>query len=806
MKFTVNWLKQYIDFDFTPDELADRLTMAGLEVDSVDALFHGLDEVRVAKIVEVAPHPNADKLSLCEVAVGPERYRVVCGAPNAAVGMLTAIALPGVTLPSGLKIKKSKIRGESSIGMLCSERDLGISEEHSGIMELPETLEHGQSLIEALELKDTLIEVDLTPNRPDCTSVIGVAREVAGFTRGNISQPIEKELPALTGEGVPFAVDVESPEDCPRYAARLLRNVTIAPSPWWLKKRLLSIGLRPINNVVDITNFVMLEYGQPLHAFDFDELAGHRIVVRKPAPGETITTLDGTKRELDPEMLLICDAERPVAVAGVMGGGNSEVSDATTDVLLESACFNPISIRRTSRMLKLGTDASYRFERGVDPELAPRALERVVQLMVAITGAKVVNNGVDFCEGIAEPPVLSLRVKKTCDLLGMDFSADDLIDFLTSIEIRAEKKDEDTLTVRPPSFRVDLEREIDLVEEIARLKGFNDIPSALPMVPMSFAERDQGRDLQKQAASILTSLGFYEAINYSFVSERHFDMLGLEAEDPLRTVVRLLNPIAEDQSVMRTMLLPGLLENVCRNINHQTTDVRLFEIGKVFHPTGGDQPDEKVRLAAVMSGRRHPGSSRLYFAEELVDIFDAKGAVEQLMEGFRLPQVEFLLAEGAPKRYVDPGSFFELKVDGKEIGCVGMLAKKALKQFGIKQDCFFLDIHLDELVELAAAPKIFTPLPKFQAVSWDIAVLVPEDVQAGQMIEAIGSFDDPLVQSADIFDVYRGKPIEDGIKSVAISVTYRSSEKTLDDETVGRVHEKIIDMILSRFNGRLREV
>jgi phenylalanyl-tRNA synthetase beta chain len=382
MKFTLNWLKEYVDLDMPVETLADKLTMLGLEVDSVDELYQELESIKVAKIISVRPHPDADRLSLCDVTVGEETFQVVCGAPNARPELLTAIALPGVILSEGFKVKKAAIRGQESSGMLCSEKDLGISEDHSGIMELPDTARAGQSFPEALSLQDTLIEVDLTPNRPDCTSVIGIAREIAGFTNQKLNQPIKNDLPELTGEGVPFSIEVLDPEDCPRYAARLLKNVNIAPSPWWLRKRLLSVGLRPINNVVDITNLIMLEYGQPLHAFDFDRLGGGKIIVRRARAGEDIVTLDGEKRKLDQQMLLICDAEKPVAVAGVMGGENSEVIDSTKDILLESACFNPLSVRRTARHLNLGTEASYRFERGVDPELAPRAMERAVQLLV----------------------------------------------------------------------------------------------------------------------------------------------------------------------------------------------------------------------------------------------------------------------------------------------------------------------------------------------------------------------------------------------------------------------------------------
>ena len=807
MKFTFNWLKQYIDIDISPSVLADRLTMLGLEVDAVEDLYPDLAAVHVAKVEAVHPHPNADKLVLCDVAVGTEKRRVVCGAPNVRAGMVTVIALPGAKLPSGLTVKPSKIRGEASEGMLCSGKELGISEEQAGIMELPDNLAGGQLLVEALALEDTFIEVDLTPNRPDCASVIGIAREVAGFVGKPLKTPVvDNSLPVLTGDGVPFSVKVEAPDACLRYAARLLTNVKIAPSPWWLRQKLLAVGLRPINNVVDITNFVMMEYGQPLHAFDYQKLAGAQIVVRKAREQEKINTLDGIERKLDQEMLLICDAEKPVAIAGVMGGENTEVGEGTTEILLESACFDSINVRRTASTLNLSTESSYRFERGVDPQGIPKALERAVQLIVEIAGAEAVENGVDYHDGVKEPVPITLRVQKVCDLLGMDMSGAEIANTLASIEIESEQIDPQTLTVRPPSFRVDLEREIDLIEELSRLKGYNEIPTNLPLVPMSFPEQDSERDLRKQVAAMMTSLGFYEAVNYSFVSAKHFDMLKLKKEDPARTTVSLLNPLSEDQSVMRTALLPGLLENVRWNVNHQSGDIRLFEIGKVFFPQEGRElPDEQLLLTAVLSGRRYPDAPRLYEGDTPVDIVDLKGVVEQLLTSLRrLPQVR-IDAGPEPVPFAEAENFAQLLADGEPLGTIGKITGDVLKQFSIKQDVFFLDVNLDRLSKLQPAAKSFVPLPKFPAVQWDIAVLVPEHVAGGDILAAIEECQEELLEKAEIFDIYRGKNIEKGFKSVAVSVTYRSDNQTLNDELVEKVHKRITDTILTRFEGRLRE-
>lgn len=556
MKFTLSWLKEYVDTgDLTPEVLADHLTMLGLEVDGVTDVFPDLKPLKTAKVLSVEPHPNADTLHLCEVAVGDETLSIVCGAPNVRENLVTAVALPGTIMPDGMKIKPSKVRGVKSNGMLCSERELGLSDSHTGIMELPDDLDHGLPLRKALGLDDLQVEVDLTPNRPDCASVIGIAREVAGITRTPLTLPVGEV--SMEGGKCEFTVDVENAEQCPRYTARLIKGVTIGPSPWWIRKRLLSIGLRPINNVVDITNLVMMEYGQPLHAFDYDTLAGKQIIVRQPRPNETtFTTLDGVERTLEADMLMICDAVQPVAVAGVMGGLNSEVTDTTTNILLESACFNPVSIRRTARRLNLPSEASYRFERGVDPDGCLKAMERAVSLLTETAGGTAGVSGVDLYGGIRPLNSQTLRVSRTSALLGIDLDYEKVADVLQSIGIRCKQKDADTLWVNPPTFRIDIEREVDLVEEVARLIGYNNIPTSLPTVSLSYPEQDPQRRLRSRTSTILTGIGFSEAINYSFVTEKHLSLMQLAEDDPRRHQVTLLNPLNEEQSVMRTMLLP----------------------------------------------------------------------------------------------------------------------------------------------------------------------------------------------------------------------------------------------------------
>jgi phenylalanyl-tRNA synthetase beta chain len=814
MKFTLSWLGKYISLNgLTPEQLAERLTMLGLEVDAVEELYVGLDAIQTAKVLSVQKHPNADRLSLCEVEIGEETVPIVCGASNVRPGLITAIARPGIKLPSGMKIKKAKVRGEVSMGMLCSWQELGIGEDHAGIIELDSTLASGQSLAEVLELSDTMIEIDLTPNRPDCTAVLGIAREVAGFTGQKVKPPIAS-LPELGKTTSAFTVNISEPKRCPRYAARQLTNVTIKPSPWWLQRQLLAVGMRPINNIVDITNFVMLEYGQPLHAFDFQELAGNTIEVRCPKDNETtFTTLDDTERAIDPEMLMICDAEKPVAVAGVMGGLHSEVTEGTTEILLESACFDSVSVRRTARNLNLSTEASYRFERGVNPDGVTEAMERAVQLICELADAQAAD-GVDLYPGKKEVLQLDLRVQRVNALLGITLTSQQIAEYLRGIDFTVTDAGNSVLAVTVPAFRVDIEREVDLVEELARLVGYNEIPTARPHIAMDYPQKGAMRQLRQETASVFTGAGFYEAINYSFVAEKHYDLLGLRTDDSRRNCVRLLNPLTEEQAVMRTMLLPGLLENIRRNINFQQSDIRLFEIGKVFilqdATQQSQQPQERYQLCAVISGTRYPASSPLYFSEEQADIYDIKGAVQRLLQDLRLQgktgDIQFQALEGeGTVAYAETG--FSLGImDGEEqLGLIGKLSNKAAQGFSIKQDVFFVELALDGLLEVSKKEKSFTPLSRYPSVKRDIALLVPESVRAGELLEEIRSHKKQQVVYADIFDVYSGKPIEEGMKSVALTVTYRSDEKTLDDATVDGFHKKIVNALMTRFGGRYRQ-
>lgn len=812
MKFTLNWLQNYVDVkSLSPDQLAEHLTMLGLEVDAIAPLYQELSTLKTGLVISAEKHPDADKLTVCQVQIGNEIHQIVCGAPNVRQGLAVVVALPGTVLPGDFKISKSKIRGIESFGMICSERELGLSTEHDGIMELPEGTGPGLSFIEAMALNDIFVEVDLTPNRPDCASVIGIAREIAGVVRKPLTLPVQSAV--IDNPSRDFTVEIEANDLCPRYSARLIKDVKIGPSPWWLRKCLLNVGLRPINNIVDITNFVMLEYGQPLHAFDFDTLASQKIVVRIPRPDEmTFATLDDAGRQLDPEMLMICDGEKPIAVAGVMGGLNSEVTDTTINILLESAYFNPVSIRKTARKLKMATDASYRFERGVDPEGTVNALNRAVQLICELAGGQAPDEGIDCYPGKTETPTIELSVSRTSSLLGISLSAEDISDLLESIGIQCHQKDNDRLTIVPPSFRVDIEREADLVEEVARLYGYNNIPATLPNVKLSYPEQDNNRLRRLAIAERLTSIGFSEAINYSFVSDKHFEMMNIASGDDRCDTVRLLNPLSEEQSVMRTMLLPGLLENVRKNINHQKTAVKMFEIGKVFTPAGNDvQPIEKTLLSGVLSGNRYGESSSLHYKHEPVDIFDAKGTVEFILREMGLGSigenkgVHFSAPEpGLGEPFAENGYSLDILSGDTKIGTLGKITTEVLRRFSIKHDVFFFDLLYDTLCEQDTLNKKFSSLPVYPSVKRDIALVVAENVSAGELLTKVKGSGDKLIESAEIFDVFQGTKIPKGFKSVALTITYRSQTKTLTEKNVEKSHSKIVRLLTDEFGGSFR--
>lgn len=801
MNVTYNWLKEFVDFDLTPEQLADMLTMLGLEVEGMAHLGSGMDDVVVARVETRQQHPNADKLSLCKVNTGSELLDIVCGAQNFNAGDTVALARIGAVLPGDFKIKKSKIRGEESFGMLCSEKELGLAEESSGIMILSAGLELGQPVFQALGLKDTLYEIGLTPNRADCLSAIGIAREIAAKLGTTITAP-----PVTLQEGSDpvesmISVTVEDGELCPRYAARHISGCRIAPSPEWLVKRLNAVGMRSINNVVDVTNLVMMELGQPLHAFDCARLAGQRIVVRRAAEGELFTTLDGQERTLTTNDLVICDAERPVALAGVMGGLNSEISPESSTVLLESACFKPASIRATSKRLGLHTESSHRFERGIDVDGVIFAIDRAASLIAELSGGTVSQGALDLYPGKAEPTAITLRPQRANALIGISLSTDEIIRILSNLQFSVRVLEDGNLKVVAPSYRVDIEREIDLVEEIARLNGFDRIPTSMPMARVSSDRPTPHQSLQRTVRDALVSFGMHEIINYSFTDPGAADRLLLSADDLRRSVIRLANPLVEEQSVMRTTLLPGLLETVSRNSKFRSLDLRFFEMRRVYLPQGGEEmPHEPLRIAAALTGSRE--REGWCHGTETVDFYDAKGIVENILDLLHIEGVTWVA--DVPESYYHPGKSCSIMVGRVRIGTLGEIHPAVQEAFDLDKPVYCFELDFEKLVTCCRWKTGITVPSRFPDSTRDMALLVPEETPAERIIDCVRGVKAREIEQVEIFDVYRGSGIPEGFKSIAIRIRYRSFERTLLDEEISAIHAKVRDSLVNKVNVSIR--
>ncbi len=802
MKVSLSWLQSYIDIQMDVEALADMLTMAGLEVDSVYDRYDFLSTVLVGRITSIAPHPKADKLQLCDVRAGEQRFQVVCGAPNAAAGMLAPLALPGTELIDGTMLSEGKIRGEISQGMLCSGVELGLGADSSGLMVLDNSLTDGTPLNEALGLSDAVLEIDLTPNRPDCLSVLGVAREIAGHQGRTIERP-DLQLPQTGGDINDYtSVTIEAPSHCPRYTARLIEDLKVQPSPFWLQDRLLSVGLRPINNLVDITNFVMMETGQPLHAFDFDQLAEHRIVVRTADSGEIFTTLDEKERTMNDEVLMICDGEKAVGIGGVMGGMNSEIQDTTTRVLLESAYFDPVSIRKTAKSLGLNTDAAHRFERGVDPHGTLFALNRAAALMASLGQGRLVGGTIDVQSDLPQPKVIELKVDAANRLLGTDLDQKAMADLLTAIEFQVDDTDENTLTVNPPSFRVDVRRPEDLMEEIARCHGYNNIPTTFPHIPALSAEAHPLLRQRQRIRDHLTGIGFTETINYSFIHRDSCDRLQMPEDDPRRRQVAILNPLSEDQSVLRTTLVPGLMETMNRNLSRQSKTLKLFETGNVFIDQGkSDLPQETEMLAGLWTGDRYtPGWHSKTVA---CDFYDLKGVVESLLVGLKTPEAQFTQLATDQCIYTQPGASALIQIGGRRIGIMGQVSRAVLNAYDLKQSAFVFEIDISQLIEFIPDMVQAQPLPRYPSTARDTTLIVNQGLEADMLLKHIRAMDQPLVEEIRLFDVFQGEPIAQDRKSVSLRIIYRSATQTLEDDEVNQIHKDITDQLIQQFKADL---
>ena len=803
MLVSLEWLKEYVDFDLSPTELAEKLTMVGLELEEfISTSTEGLDKVVVGKIIRLEPHPNADKLSICIVDIGAdEPLPVICGAPNSRVELLSPLALEGAELPSGAKVKAVKIRGEVSHGMLCSEKELKIGDDASGLMELSPEHKPGTPIIEALGLDNVVLDLELTPNRSDCLSIVGVAREVSAIVGNPLRKPHISFSEGNTKASDLTSVTIEAPDLCPRYAARLVRGVKIGPSPYWMRRRLESMGLRAINNVVDVTNYVLMELGHPLHAFDFDNLAEKRIVVRRARPGEQLMTLDEEQRQLDDDMLVIADAEKAVAVAGVMGGAGSDVTDATTDVLIESAYFDPVSISKTSKLLGMHTEASHRFERGTDIEGLITALNRTAQLMQELAGGEICAGIVDTYPAPRQKVEAKLRPERVNSILGTYLTAEEMGKFLTSIEFQVTRNGNE-MSVIVPTFRPDVEREIDLIEEIARLYGYDNIPITMPASEMQ-SESETGRivSFRDKVRDALVACGLTEVVNYSFHGPGAFDLIQLEEDSKYRRVLRIRNPISENQSIMRTTLIPGLLANILYNLNRRVSDMQIFETGRVFHPKNdGELPEEPELVSGAITGMVH---SQLWNQPTRpVDFYDVKGVMETFLHEIGIRDYQLRRASH-PSLQPDRGA--EVAVGDTAIGVLGEVHRNVLDSYDIDQDIYIFELDFNKLLTCADPEIKFQSLPVFPAVHRDMAVVVAFDIPASQIEDTVGSVGGDLVRSVNLFDLYSGKQIPENTRSLAYSIEYYSPARTLTDDEVDGVHEKIISALGEKFGAELRK-
>ena len=808
MNVTINWLKSYIDFAFSPSELAERLTMLGIEVEAVKQLGADLEGVVVGKVTAIRPHPNADKLVLCRVDVGePDALHIVCGAPNAREGLLAPVATLGTTLPNGITIKRAKLRGEESHGMLCSEKELGISADAAGLMELPTDLPPGTPLAKALGLDDVVLELEVTPNRPDCLSLIGVAREIRAETGNTLNLPQVNCQEGETDVHSVTSVTIDAPDLCPRYAARVIQGTKVGQSPAWLKQRLESVGVGVINNIVDVTNFVLMEYGQPLHAFDYNLLTDNRIVVRRAAADEQLTTLDEVERDLTPDMLVIADAENPVALAGIMGGYDSEITETTCDILLESAYFNPSSIRATAKKLGINTEASYRFERGADVGAVIPALDRATQLIVELAGGTICKGVVDIYPGQREPCQIQLRPERVNFVLGTTLEADEMaqilirLGFEVNIAQQADRAqalapigEADSLSVTVPTFRSDVTREIDLVEEIARVHGYDNIPTTLPRGDIPIPTPNPRTEVHKRIKRFLLGTGMMEAVNYSFGSPEGFDNIRLDTNDPLRETLKLQNPLSPEMSILRTTLLPSLLQNAQHNHNHQIDTIALFEISAVFI-----QGEEPGRVAGILAGEigggvygnpyRHP------------DFFDIKGVVAGILEVCGI--TDWTLKKTKDPTF-HPGRNAEVAVADKQIGIFGEAHPKVLENYELPYKAYLFELDLEALVNAATFAKQFEPLSIYPSVQRDLAIVVDADVLSDMPIGIIYATGGEWVKSVRLFDVYAGAQVPEGKKSLAYTITYHSATETLTDKAVNDLHDKVVQQLNQELGAELR--
>ncbi|MDZ7317255.1 MAG: phenylalanine--tRNA ligase subunit beta [candidate division KSB1 bacterium] len=791
MKVTLSWLKEFVDIDLSIEQIAETLTMRGLEIEEITRPQYAFSGVVTARVLAVDPHPSADHLRVCRVSDGTAERNVVCGAPNVRKGKVYPLALPGAKLGE-MSIETRPLRGVVSEGMLCSESELGLSERADGLLELPDDAPLGKDLKELLGEADTTFDVFVTPNRADCMSVIGIARELASA----MGRPLKKRAlslqPAPAGEAM--NVEILDPQRCPRYTGRLIAEVKIGPSPLWLARRLHAVGVRSINNVVDITNYVMMETGQPLHAFDRALLRGNRIVVRTADKGERFVTLDGKEHELGPEDLLICDAERPVALAGIMGGLNSEVSEQTTAVFLESAHFEPTGIRKTSGRLQVASESSRRFERGVDPNGAVYALDRAAQLMVELAGGKILGEVVDVYAKPIAPLTIRLSTAKCNALLGTNLPQEKIGSILQSLELPTQPMDADLLSVQIPTFRFDLTRPVDLMEEVARCIGYHAVPPEPAPRINQMQEPNQRDRFRDQVRRMLVSAGLRETVAYNLVPRKIAEAFlpnGLEC-------VNLINPLSADMAVFRPNILISLLGTAAYNRNRQMPDLRIYEIGQSGWKING-KIEEKLQIGVLLCGERL--NKEWYQGPVAFDFYDIKGIYEHLFEGIGISKARFVEA----KEPIWDRESVGLEINGRYLGSFGKIRKEICAFYKFKVcDVFGLWLDFDSLFELRTINKRYDPVPRFPSSPFDLALIVDIDTPVGRLEEEIRQAGGPYLREVRLFDLYQGDQVPPGKKSAAFSLTFSSKERTLNEDEVNETVEKILERLRKELGAELR--
>lgn len=800
MKISLNWLADYVELPATADELAKMLTMAGLEVEGVERLGEGLDGVLVGQVLSSEKHPNAEKLSCTKVDAGPTlgTLDIVCGAKNYKVGDKVPVATVGTKLPNGTKIEKAALRGVDSFGMLCSSRELGLTEDAGGLLILDPSLKTGTPIADALGLKDVVFEVNVTPNRGDCLSHLGVAREVAALSGKPLKMPDTKIPDGPNAADALVKVRIDDLERCPRYAARVIEGAKIGPSTTWMQNRLRSVGIRALSNAVDVTNFVLMECGQPLHAFDLDKVQGGQIVVRRAKKAEKMTTLDAKERVLSEDDLCICDEKAPSALAGVMGGATSEVSDKTTRILLESAAFAPAGIRRTASRFALHSESSHRFERGVDPAMVAFAQDRAAMLLAELCGGTVAKGRVDVHGKLPEPRKFFLRWAKVSELLGTPVPQDETAKILTGLGFKLEAR-ADGADVTVPSWRNDVDGPADCVEEVARSRGFASIPAAMPRGATEIAPESTARAVETRLRMALAAGGFDEVLNYSFVAAKD-----LEALTPDVRPIALKNPLAADQAVMATTRLAGLLANLRHSLNRQVEDVRLYEIGNTYKPAAdpkGEQPADETRVVAgLMAGSRI--GLQWSAKREPVDFFDLKGALQNALEAAGVRDASFEPAKGPS--LLHPRSACEVKSGGGSLGFLGEIHPSVAQKLDIPRGTLVFELAFDALVAAAKLIPAYKGVPKFPAVLRDLAVVLDDATLASTVEAAIREAGGGLVEDTVLFDVYRGTNIPSGKKSLAYAIRYRAADRTLTDEEINQAHGRIVGALEQQLSATLR--